>query len=174
MAVPALSAAAITAPDRVAVVAGRATEIDVVQLEAGWRLAANERGGLPRWLSWTGADALHADASVAAWRSRLADARRRELYGVGLRPTLRWRFGPADRVFLDFGVGPRLWSGTLVGRRSRFGTAFEFGTIVGIGWQFERADLFLRLEHTSNASIRDPNPGLDMVQLGLAWRLDGH
>lgn len=165
-------AVAFATPTHAAVIAGRSSELDAVQLEIGWRLAGLGSGPLPSWLSWTGADALHVDGTAAAWRSSDGVASRKELYGVGVRPTLRWSLGSADRLFAEFGLGPRLWSGTLVGRTSRFGTSFEFGTIVGIGWRFEGADAFLRVEHTSNAGIRDPNPGLDMIQFGLAWRLD--
>jgi lipid A 3-O-deacylase len=169
----AAAAGAVGVPDRFALALGRASEIDVVQAEAGWDWRAGDGAALPAWLAWTRARSLSVEATVAAWRSRVAEVRRRELFGAGLRPTLRWAWGPAGRVFVEFGTGPRLWSGTFIGRHSRFGTLLEFGTIAGAGVRVGAVDLFVRLEHTSNASIRKPNPGLDMVQLGLAWPSGG-
>lgn len=77
------------------------------------------------------------------------------------------------RWFVEIRTGPRLWSGTHIGRRTRFGTPLEFGTLVGVGARNGALAIVARLEHTSNAHIRKPNPGLDTVQLVLEWSPGG-
>ena len=59
-------------------------------------------------------------------------------------------------------------------RDKRFSTAFNFGDHVGIGVQLgddHGQELSLRLQHFSNAGIKDPNPGENFVQLRYTARL---
>lgn len=133
---------------------------------------AHRDPALPRWLEWTGADP-RLELGVAVWRADQAGTERATTVGVTASPMLRWSFDrtAAGRPFVDLGLGPRVWSGTHLGERHRFGTAFEFGTTLGVGLRRSGYDLFMRIEHTSNGGIRQPNTGINFVQLGLAFEL---
>ncbi len=164
---------------------GRAVEVGVLQGAFIWHVPEDDPRR--RWLDWTGAQ-LRFEATGSIWysatnqpaanesatsQSRANRSDNATLYGIGLQPILRWTFdsSSAGRLFVDFGTGPRLISETSIGDRHRFGTALEFRTVLGVGYERKDYDLFLRLEHTSNGSIREPNPGIDFLVMGLAWRL---
>lgn len=153
------------AVDRFSAAFGSAGEVKSAQVEAGWTWP---RSSLPGWLAWTRGEP-RLDVAAIAWRSDAADAAHDDLYGLGVRPALRWPLGERSSMFLEFGVGPRIWSGTRVGSNNRFGTAIEFGTALTVGWNVGRFELFTRVEHTSNAGLRAPNPGINFLQLGVAW-----
>lgn len=154
------------AVDRFSAAFGSAGEVKAAQVEAGWEWPSSS---LPDWLAWTRGEP-RLDIAAIAWRSDAADAARVDLYGLGVRPALRWPLGERRAMFLEFGVGPRIWSGTRVGSNNRFGTAIEFGTALTVGWNAGRFELFTRAEHTSNAGLRAPNPGINFLQLGVSWR----
>jgi lipid A 3-O-deacylase len=49
-------------------------------------------------------------------------------------------------------------------------TAFQFGDHIGVGFQLTpQSRLSLRYSHFSNASIKTPNPGLDVTQLTYTY-----
>lgn len=81
-------------------------------------------------------------------------------------PLLRWWPG-AGRWFVEGGIGATLFSHTHFADRA-ISTAFQFGDTVGVGYQFT-PDLrvSLRFAHFSNADIKRPNPGLNVLQLSL-------
>ncbi len=50
----------------------------------------------------------------------------------------------------------------------RFGTAFNFGDHLALGRVLDdRNELALRVKHYSNGGIKQPNPGINFVQLRL-------
>ncbi|MDR3452785.1 MAG: acyloxyacyl hydrolase [Rhodoferax sp.] len=83
-------------------------------------------------------------------------------------PMLRWWPG-GGRFFVEGGIGP-----TLVNRTHFAGedisTAFQFGDHLGMGYQFTPAiRASLRLSHFSNADIKQPNPGFNLLQLTCTY-----
>jgi lipid A 3-O-deacylase len=58
--------------------------------------------------------------------------------------------------------------------RKRFSTRWNFYDMVGVGHTYggpqERHEVGLRLVHTSNAGIKNPNPGENFLQLRYAYR----
>ena len=88
---------------------------------------------------------------------------------VSFGPSYRYSISisEADRWFVDFGVHPTYVSNTTYGGRS-LGGNFHFTSYVGFGAYLGRrkkTSMFLRYQHTSNAGLDSPNPGLDMVGL---------
>lgn len=105
------------------------------------------------------------ELGVARWQAR--DPSRQHAWQLSAIPMLRW--WPGQRLFVEMGIGPTLFDTTRVGGRS-ISTAFQFGDHLGIGLQVdERNSVSLRYSHYSNASIKKPNPGLDLLQ--LSWRM---
>lgn len=105
---------------------------------------------------------LHLEFGVSRWH---ADAGRtpERAWQVGAVPLLRW--WPAERFYVEGGIGPTLFSTTrLAGKR--ISSAYQFGDHLGAGfaltpWQH----IGLRYSHFSNAGIKRPNPGLDVLQV---------
>ncbi|MGK2900546.1 MAG: acyloxyacyl hydrolase, partial [Burkholderiaceae bacterium] len=51
-----------------------------------------------------------------------------------------------------------------------FSTAFQFGDHLGVGYQLTPSQrVSLRLSHFSNAAIKQPNPGLNSVQMTYTY-----
>ena len=80
------------------------------------------------------------------------------------------------RPYLEAGLGLNLFSRGDLGPKS-FGTRFQFGEHVGIGFVWggntggpNETWLGLRYSHYSNAGIKNPNPGLEALQLVFGHR----
>ena len=85
--------------------------------------------------------------------------------------------GPSFRLSTDqgpvsvvFGSAPTLLSRNTMGERN-LGCAFQFTSHVGLVWTIaDRYELGYRIQHMSNASISEHNPGLNSHLVTLAWR----
>lgn len=95
-------------------------------------------------------------------------------YVVGFTPILRYSFATGTRwiPFLDAGAGV---AGTSIGAPD-LSTTFEFNLQGGAGVNYFLRDnvaigLQYRLFHLSNASIKDPNQGVNvnMISVGMSW-----
>lgn len=83
-------------------------------------------------------------------------------------PMLRWWAN--DRFYLEAGVGVTLFSRTSFADK-RIGSAFQFGDHVGMGFLLNKNNrLGVRYSHFSNAGIKRPNPGLDLVQVTYTYQ----
>lgn len=117
---------------------------------------------------WTGAWL----AEVGYWESD--DGRGNQgddLWEVGLTPLVRLeatRPGPVS-PYLELGLGGHVLSETRIGDRN-LATAWQFGSHLGLGLKLgARARLAYRFQHLSNASIKQPNDGINFHQIGLDW-----
>lgn len=129
-----------------------------------------------RELASGGALSGYWEASAGRWLSDLEDGGRSGAWvtQLALTPVLRLQPRAWERGFVEGGVGANLLLPLYRSRDKRFSTSFNFGSHVAVGWRFgerRQHEIALRLEHFSNAGIRDPNPGEDFVQLRWAWRL---
>jgi len=94
----------------------------------------------------------------------------KDLYAVSLVPMFRWQRQPyANSVapFVELGVGPALLSQTKLGKRG-LGSSFQFDDRLGVGFRFgekQRYELTVYYNHISNASIRQPNAGINRISL---------
>ncbi len=83
-------------------------------------------------------------------------------------PFLRWTW--ADRYYLEAGIGATVFSSTRFAGKE-MSTAFQFGDHFGVGMHLtERSRLTLRYSHYSNAGIKRPNPGLNLIQLNYSYQ----
>ncbi len=88
---------------------------------------------------------------------------------LGLTPS--FRFIPSagrSRWFVDAGVGATLSNRRFATPERAFSTRFNFATHLGVGLELgdhRQHELQLRLEHVSNAGIKEPNPGANFVQV---------
>jgi len=98
------------------------------------------------------------------WQGTEAGAQVTDLWDLSATPVLRLE--PAARsgltVFLDAGIGVSLISHTRIDSRV-LSTGFQFNELIGPGVRFGgrgQFEIALRVQHTSNDGIREPNNGL--------------
>lgn len=112
------------------------------------------------------------DFTVGAW-----DGPQNALNDLGLTPTFRLQqrdFSPVA-PYAEAAIGFHLLSELRVSSAKIFGTNFQFGDHIGVGVRFgtrRRYDAGLRLQHLSNGGLGRPNPGINFLQLRLAYWLE--
>ncbi|MDQ8194544.1 acyloxyacyl hydrolase [Coraliomargarita sp. SDUM461004] len=83
-------------------------------------------------------------------------------------PVGQLHFGNSP-ISLEFSSGPSYYS------EDRFdqydiGGNFHFTSSIGFNWEFDEAwKVGYRFQHTSNANLDSPNPGLDMHTVSIAY-----
>ncbi|WP_404301048.1 acyloxyacyl hydrolase [Alicycliphilus denitrificans] len=121
---------------------------------------------------WGGELSGHWDMYLSRWSFHGAAGHDSSLV-LGVTPTVRLRPDQGRAAwFWEAGIGA-----TLASQRYRpageeeFSTRFNFASHLGLGINLgaqRRHELLLRLQHVSNASIKQPNPGAQFVQLRYA------
>lgn len=109
---------------------------------------------------------LYWELSIAQW-----DTQPGSVNEIALTPVFRYsraRRGP----YVEAGVGAHILSTTLVHLEAPFSTHFQFGDHLGAGYRFAKYDLGVRLQHLSNAGIRNPNPGINFLLIRVARELE--
>jgi len=89
-------------------------------------------------------------------------------------PVFRWCQSRQATVspYLEAGIGAHLLSRTSLNGERKFGTAFQFGSHLGVGIRFgprHAYDLTYRFRHLSNASIRSPNNGINFSEIRFGY-----
>ncbi len=112
------------------------------------------------------------EASVGYWRGDKSNRVQRAVTDLGLMPVLRYHPAGAQRgLFFEAGLGAHLLSRTRLDDAHRYGTAFQFGEVAGIGTYFGggKGELALRVHHISNGSIKQPNDGETFFEARVSW-----
>lgn len=105
---------------------------------------------------------------VSAGAGWIGDDRHDAVMG-SLGPSVRFSMDQGP-VSLVFGSAPTLLSRNTLGERN-LGCAFQFTSHVGLVWTIAgRYEVGYRIQHMSNASISEHNPGLNSHLVTLAWR----
>ena len=147
-------AAPAHALDGVSFEIGRGTdEVNPLRVGAQWN-------GRRSWYYW--------ELSFGGWNGRHGT-----VYDAGLTPVFRLE-NPARSAYAEAAIGAHLLSDLDVGDHTELGTRFQFGDHIGAGMRFGeggRYDVGVRLQHLSNAGLRDPNPGVNFLLLRLQYRL---
>lgn len=116
------------------------------------RLESTGELGVAYW------SAKHSRQSASAWQ-------------LNAVPMFRYWPGGVSRCFVEAGIGATLLNRTRFAGDS-FSTAFQFGDHLGVGYQLTPSQrVSLRLSHFSNAAIKQPNPGLNSVQMTYTYLL---
>ncbi len=118
----------------------------------------------PSWLVGTNWR-LYWDATIGNWSSDTG-----ALQDAGLTPTLR--YGHEHGLYVDGGIGYHVLSERRISSNIGFSTKFQFGDHLGVGYRSSRYDVSMRLQHLSNAGIRNPNPGINFMQVRVQYWLD--
>jgi lipid A 3-O-deacylase len=129
-----------------------AADTDIARI--GYRFALPEKDAW--WMP------THAQLGASAWRvPDLAGTTRR----LDLNATAIWR---AERHwgYTEAGIGPYLLSKTINNDDTRMPSSLEFGSHLGVGFRLAKNHtLGIGLQHLSNAGIKQPNGGINLVLL---------
>ncbi len=160
------SAPGLRAPDRVFLNLGRSSR-DATVAGAGLRWES-------RWRSQRlGGEFSGAfDVSLTHWS---AISQGRQAYGqLSLVPLLRWRpFDGESAWFVEAGIGASFHHRHYEVGEVRMGSRWNFHDVLALGRTFGpdgRREWSLRAVHVSNAGIRRPNPGEDLIVLRWSYR----
>ena len=157
--------------------AAQAGAADGVSLEVGH---GNENSDLVRgalqwkwnrsWFADTGWElGGYWEATVGVWNTD------KTLYDFGFTPVFRLQRRDWVGPYLEAAIGFHLLSDLSVTRTRLFGSRFQFGDHIGIGWRFGprgRYDVGLRAQHLSNGGLKQPNPGINFAVVRLAYQFD--
>jgi len=134
-----------------------------------YRFALRKDSGY-QWLSnLTGWLSVYYEASANLWILRDD-----QVFAFALSPVFVYYFGrPGNlvRPYLEGGIGAAGLSKTDIGDSREFSTEFQFEDRLGAGFRIKDWDLCFRYMHYSNASIVQPNDGIDILMLALARQL---
>jgi lipid A 3-O-deacylase len=90
-------------------------------------------------------------------------ASRNRLWHVGATAFYHWYFAP--RSYLEVGVGPTLFTHSVIGNHV-LSTHLQFGNSIGFAHRFaDDWTLGVRLTHYSNAGIKRPNDGVNFLHV---------
>ena len=92
------------------------------------------------------------------------------VYDLGLTPVFRLERSTGSPYF-EAAIGFHAVSDLQFERGRETSTRFQFGDHIGVGFLLDRYDWGLRLQHLSNGGIRNPNPGIDFVQVRFQLHL---
>jgi lipid A 3-O-deacylase len=136
----------------------------VVGTTMPWKQAA--------WQWGSGQVRGHWDAWAGGWSNKDLNNDRFTTPAIGIGPSLRWRGAQgASPWFIEAGTALMVTGKRLVSSNQRMGTRWNFATHIGVGMNFganHMHELSLRVQHASNAGIKSPNPGMNLVQLRYA------
>ena len=129
----------------------------------------------PQWSWWAIAGwnfTAVFEGHVAYWHSSTADAHD-NIFEFGVTPVLRFiKSSGSIRPYVEAGVGVRLLSHPSISSHYTMSSAFQFADMVGVGASFgsrQQYDAGFRFQHLSNASIKEPNPGINFEQLYVQY-----
>jgi hypothetical protein len=150
-----ISATGVAAQPEWGVTLGRATDsddFDVVRLTYRRPLPEKDAWWMP----------THVQLGASLWR--VPDIRG-STQRFDLNATPVWRTGNSWG-YLEAGIGVYLLSKTINSPQHRLPSSFQFGSHVGMGLRLGKdATLGIALQHLSNAGIKQPNGGIDLILL---------
>jgi lipid A 3-O-deacylase len=121
-----------------------------------WAWRAQALGG-----QWS----VNTELFVSTWRADAISGGERSYVQLGVMPLLRYTFDQGRSPwFAEAGIGLSVLDREFVTPTKRFGTTWNFSDNLAIGRSFGAKgehEVSLRWQHTSNAGLKQPNPGLN-------------
>ena len=138
--------------------AAESQETDIVRLAYRHPLPGRDAWWMP----------THAQFGGSVWRVPDIRGSTRRL---DLNATAIWR-NQRPWGYLEAGFGGYLLSKTINNQDTRMPSAFEFGSHVGIGFALtDTQSVGIALQHLSNAGIKQPNGGIDLLLVQYTFAL---
>ncbi|MGF6758103.1 acyloxyacyl hydrolase [Paraburkholderia sp. GAS42] len=129
----------------------------------------------PNWTWWEIGGwhfAFVAEGHAAYWHTNEGNVHD-NIFEFGATPVIRFIRGSGlVRPFVEAGVGVRLITHPRISESYTLSSAFQFADMVGVGAQFGSKQQYqagFRFQHLSNASIKEPNPGINFSEIYLQY-----
>jgi hypothetical protein len=158
-------------PVGLAVEAGEGDHVDIA------RVSLSKDWGVNWTTSWFPALGFGGfwDVSAGRWNPHAHSGGNHEVNDISITPV--WRIYPRNSSgsvmpFAEAAVGVHYLSHHDIYTDRQMSTYFQFGDHVGAGLAFgdqHQWETVLRFQHLSNAGIQNPNPGINFLQLRLAY-----
>ncbi|MDB5900570.1 MAG: hypothetical protein JWP41_4172, partial [Ramlibacter sp.] len=154
---------------------------DALAVQAGAGASGTATAGVGLVWDWD-LERLRRKAEITAHTELLLNHLRADDFGGGSQgftqvvvlPSLRMRLDRGQSPwFVEVGIGASWMDKLLVTPHKTFSTQWNFYDVVGVGYSLDdqrRHELGLRWVHISNAGIKKPNPGQDLLQLRYVAR----
>lgn len=118
--------------------------------------------------AWTG----YTEAWLSRWSARESDGRA-DFDQVGVAPMFRWRSARgASPWFVEGGIGLVYMDRGFTTPKKHFSTRLNFADTLGVGRNFgarRQHEVTLRFSHFSNAGLKRPNPGQNLLRVKYAY-----
>lgn len=113
----------------------------------------------------------HIEASLSYWNVRGVTGRS-SYASLAVVPMFRYRFDQGRSPwFVEAGIGAVVTDRMYRTRNKSFGTLLNFSDHIGMGYRLSpKSELSLHIQHVSNAGIKEPNPGENLLNLRYAFR----
>jgi lipid A 3-O-deacylase len=112
------------------------------------------------------------DLTLAHWRgSRFQNipGNTQYLTAVGITPVFRFQNDRQKGFYVEAGLGAYLLSDLYDNNGKQLSTHYQFGDHLGVGYVFSNnLDLNLRVQHFSNAGIKEPNSGVNFAIIRIS------
>ncbi|WP_420476879.1 acyloxyacyl hydrolase [Noviherbaspirillum sp. ST9] len=113
------------------------------------------------------------DLVVAQWRGkqfRNIPGNTQNITSLGITPVFRLQNDDLKGFYAEVGIGAHLLSELYDNNDKQLSTRYQFGDHLGIGYVFQNnADVGLKIQHFSNASIKKPNDGVNFALLRVSY-----
>jgi lipid A 3-O-deacylase len=159
----------VAAPDGISLGIGKGNH-SIKVLKGGLRKHFNHH-----WFdSGTGRLTGYWELSLGYW-----DEKPDNIFALGLSPVFVYEFRPmasGRQFYINAGIGVAVISDTRIGTRN-LGSTFQFEDQIGLGLRFgnnRQHDLNLGFLHYSNARIKPPNDGIDILLLTYTHWFEHH
>ena len=93
------------------------------------------------------------------------------IYDIATTPVFRYARSRNSGPYLEAAIGLHFLSDTHIKPDVTLSTHFQFGDHIGVGLRRGHYDFGVRLQHLSNAGLRNPNPGVNFLLVRLAYEL---
>lgn len=117
---------------------------------------------------------VQTELFASHWRAPGLDGSRQGYVQLGLLPLLRFRLDEGRSPwFVEGGIGVSVTDGLFTTPGRTMSTRWNFSDSLALGRNFggqDRHEVSLRWQHTSNAGLKKPNPGLDLLMLRYSAR----
>lgn len=112
----------------------------------------------------------YLEGSLGLWSVRGPNGR--TSYGsLGVVPMFRYRFDQGRSPwFVEAGIGAVVTNRLYETANKGFGSRLNFSDQLGLGYRLNpKEELSLRVQHVSNAGLKEPNPGENFLQVRYAF-----
>jgi len=126
-------------------------------------------------LLWGGDVSFYGDFFLSGWRAPKPNGNEKDNYAqIGAIANVRYRFSEGRSPwFIDAGIGATVMDHLYRTEDREFSTAFQFTELIGAGFSFgmqREHEVSVRLQHFSNGTIKEPNPGENFVRVRYLYR----